>query len=77
MQCHTDQYMCGIASKEADLARGDPEMRIRLPHDVKRWLERQSKKNLRTQNAEIILAVRSRMAAGDGRQAQAPAAEID
>lgn len=59
------------------MARGDPEMRIRLPHDVKRWLEKQSKKNLRTQNAEIILAVRARMAAGESLQAKAPAAGND
>lgn len=59
------------------MARGDPELRIRLPHDVKRWLEKQAKKNLRTQNAEIILAMRARMAAGAGLQANTPAAECD
>lgn len=41
----------------------DAQMRIRLPDDVKSWLEAQAQKNLRSQNAEIVLAVREKMQA--------------
>lgn len=44
------------------MKRTDPQMRIRLPVDVKSWLEHEAEKNLRTQNAEIVMAIRSRMA---------------
>lgn len=43
------------------MARGDAEMRIRLPAAEKAFLEEASKRNLRTQNAEIIVAIRQRM----------------
>ncbi len=42
-------------------------LRIRVPQDVKDWLETQAEKNLRTQGAEIVLAVRAKM------EAEAPA----
>lgn len=45
------------------MKRTDPQMRIRLPADVKRWLEQQAAKNVRTQNAEIVVAIREKMAA--------------
>ncbi len=45
------------------MARGDPALRIRVPDDVKKWLEEQAEKNLRTQGSEIVIAVRERMAA--------------
>lgn len=38
------------------------QIRIRVPEDVKSWLEKQSIANLRSQNSEIILAIRDRMA---------------
>ncbi|TPM25729.1 Arc domain-containing protein [Mesorhizobium sp. B2-3-4] len=36
-------------------------MRIRLPADVKRWLEKAASANLRTQNAEVVVALRAAM----------------
>ncbi|MCA1971318.1 MAG: hypothetical protein LDL44_00625 [Caenispirillum sp.] len=43
------------------MAREDAQLRIRVPEDVKEWLEQQAAKNLRTQSAEIVLAIRARM----------------
>lgn len=45
------------------MARSDAHLRIRVPDDVKEWLEVQAEKNLRTQSAEIVLLVRSRIEA--------------
>ena len=41
--------------------RTDPQMKIRLPADMKIWLAEQAARNLRSQTAEIILAIRERM----------------
>ena len=56
------------------MARGDAEMRIRVPEDVKLWLADQAKRNLRTQTAQLVFALRSAMAAGGSIGVQAPAA---
>lgn len=45
------------------MSDADAQLRIRLPRDVKAWLERQSAKNMRTQSAEIVLALKALMAA--------------
>jgi Arc/MetJ-type ribon-helix-helix transcriptional regulator len=39
------------------------EMIVRLPCDVKVWIERQAQKNCASQNSEVIRAVRTRMEA--------------
>lgn len=38
------------------------QFKINMPTDVKRWVEAQAEKNLRSQSAEIILALREKMA---------------
>lgn len=43
------------------MKRSDPQMRIRVPVDVKAWIEAEAEKNLRTQNAEIVIAIRQQM----------------
>lgn len=43
------------------MKQNDPQMRIRLPVDVKRWLELEAERNLRTQNSEIVRFIRDRM----------------
>lgn len=43
------------------MKRTDPQMRIRVPEDVKAWIEAEAEKNLRTQNAEIVMAIRQLM----------------
>ncbi len=43
------------------MAREDRYMRIRVPDDMKEWLKEQARENLRSQNAEIVLAVREKM----------------
>ncbi|MEY9295762.1 hypothetical protein ABIF21_000139 [Bradyrhizobium elkanii] len=45
--------------KAADRA----EMVVRLPRETKTWLERKASENLRSQNSEIILALRRQMEA--------------
>lgn len=37
------------------------QLKIRLPVDVKRWIEEQTTKNASSQNSEIVRAVRERM----------------
>lgn len=53
------------------MKRTDPQMRIRIPEDVKAWIEAEAEKNLRTQNAEIVIAIRKQMTS----EAPAPAGE--
>jgi hypothetical protein len=36
-------------------------MVLRLPRDIKRWLEREAVENASSQNSEIIRAIRQRM----------------
>ncbi|EGP58470.1 hypothetical protein Agau_C101196 [Agrobacterium tumefaciens F2] len=48
-------------------------MKINLPEDVKRWLETQAAKNLRSQNAEIVLALRAKMKSSETKKADASA----
>lgn len=43
------------------MARGDAEVRIRCPADVKAWLVDQARLNGSSQNSEVIRAVRERM----------------
>lgn len=43
------------------MKRTDPQMRIRIPPDVKTWVEQESKRNIRTQSAEIVIAIRDKM----------------
>jgi hypothetical protein len=44
-------------AKRSDAA----EMVVRLPQDVKVWLEQEAARNWTSQNAEVIRAIRSRM----------------
>jgi hypothetical protein len=39
------------------------DMLVRVPVDLKRWLERQSQKSFASQNAEVIRCIRERMEA--------------
>lgn len=43
---------------------GEPPVQFKLvlPGDLKRWLEREAKRNLRSQSAEIISVLRERQA---------------
>ncbi|WIJ24985.1 Arc family DNA-binding protein [Devosia sp. RR2S18] len=43
------------------MARIDPQMRLRLPHDVKAFIVAESKENGSSQNSEIIRCIRVRM----------------
>lgn len=56
------------------MARGDAEMRIRVPHDVKAWVEAQAKASDRSQTAQIVHVLKSARAAGGNLGGAAPAA---
>ncbi|UWQ83525.1 Arc family DNA-binding protein [Leisingera caerulea] len=40
--------------------KGKP-FQLRLPRDVKEWIERQSETNMSSQNSEIVRAIRAAM----------------
>lgn len=56
------------------MKRTDPQMRIRLPEDVKDWIEAEAARNMRTQNAEVVIAIREKMATAGASLATEPAA---
>lgn len=37
------------------------QMKIRLPKEIKRWLAIEAAKNMRTQSAEVVLALKEKM----------------
>lgn len=43
------------------MAKTDAQLRIRVPGDVKRFLETRSKRNSSSQNSEVIRCVRNEM----------------
>lgn len=45
------------------------QIKIRLPHDLKAWLEEQAKTNESTQNSEVVRAIRERMNSMEARKA--------
>lgn len=52
------------------------QLKIRVTPDTKEFIEKQSKKNLRSMNAEIVFLIREKMEAAAGEQigVQTPAA---
>jgi hypothetical protein len=48
-------------AKRSDVA----EMQVRLPPDVKGWLEQEAERNWTSQNSEIIRSIRARMGAAE------------
>jgi hypothetical protein len=42
---------------------------VRLPQDVKTWIEQESARNLASQNSEIIRSIRARMEAEQPKRA--------
>lgn len=56
----------------------DPQMRLRLPTNVKSWIELEAQKNLRSLNAEVVAALKEKIAAtGNEIGVLAPAAAED
>ena len=45
---------------EQIVSRMDPQLKVRLPIDLRDWLKRQAAENGRTMNAEIVFALRER-----------------
>jgi len=43
------------------MAKTDPQMRIRLPADLKAWIEAEAARNGGSMNSEIVRALRERM----------------
>ena len=39
------------------MSRKDPQFNLRLPEDLKKWLEVQAQKNCRSQTAELVFMI--------------------
>lgn len=37
------------------------QLKIKLPADIKKWIEDEAQKNMRSQNAEIVFALKEKM----------------
>jgi hypothetical protein len=46
-----------------------PTMLIRVPRDVKEWLEREAARTLASQNSEVVRCIRARMESEQARAA--------
>jgi hypothetical protein len=58
------------------MAREDAHFRLRIPSELRKWVEEQSARNLRSMTSEIVLAIREkaeRMAAGPSPEKANPA----
>lgn len=40
------------------MGKKDPQFNLRLPGEIKQWVEEEAKKNCRSQTAEVIFALR-------------------
>jgi hypothetical protein len=72
-------YVTTVVTKEAPI-QADPQIKIRLPIEVKAWISEQAHRNGASQNSEIIRSIRDRMdraAAGEGPRQANPAAEAN
>jgi hypothetical protein len=49
-----------MSSPQHPIAEPPVQFKLVLPADLKRWLEREAKRNLRSQSAEIISVLRDR-----------------
>ena len=56
---------------EMHMSKTANQFKLRIPADVKDWLEAQAEKNLRTQGNEIVVALREKMAAEKAAQEEA------
>lgn len=39
------------------MARKDPQFNLRLPEELKQWVENEAQKNFRSQTAEVVFAL--------------------
>ncbi|PWJ75262.1 Arc-like DNA binding dprotein [Pseudaminobacter salicylatoxidans] len=44
------------------MSRTDPQISLRVPPDVKKWLSQQASRNMRSLNAEVVMAIKEKMA---------------
>jgi predicted transcriptional regulator len=56
------------------MAKQDPQLRIRVPKDVKDYLAKSAKRNASSQNSEIVRSIRERMDRERAQAAPRPAA---
>ncbi|MGE7204920.1 Arc family DNA-binding protein [Sphingomonas sp. NPDC019816] len=52
-----------------DMAREDPMLRVRLPRDLKEFVQASARENHRSMNGEIIIALRERQKAASAHTA--------
>ncbi len=43
------------------MKRSDPQMKIRLPSEVKAWIASEAARNRRTQNAQLVVCIEAEM----------------
>jgi len=43
------------------MARGDPQINVRLPRDVKKFIEKEARINASSQSSEVVRSIRERM----------------
>ncbi|MFG0400568.1 Arc family DNA-binding protein [Pseudomonas sp. zjy_11] len=44
-------------SREDAGMRTDPQMKVRLPEELKQWVEAEAQRNCRSQTAEVVFAL--------------------
>lgn len=54
---YIDRVHNGDAQGATFMARKDPQFNLRLPEELKQWLENEAQKNLRSQTAEVVFAL--------------------
>lgn len=50
-----------VAKRGTQVKAKQPPFGLRMPDDVKEWVARQARENMRSQNAEIVMALKEKM----------------
>lgn len=58
-----DMYRIALGDMERGMARSDPQINVRLPVDLKDWLEERAKRNVRSLNGEMAFILMEKRAA--------------
>ena len=54
------------------MARSDPQMNLRIPEELKAWIDQESRRNGSSQNSEVVRAIRERKDLQENRLKQRP-----
>lgn len=50
-----------VAERGTQVKQKNPPFGLRMPEEVKEWVARQAKANMRSQNSEIVVALKEKM----------------